>query len=396
MAGNGPVTHPAAATEPSGNPSGSRPLRVLHVVSSLLARAGGPTVSVTGLCEALLRQGVEAEIATVGTPDIDLSRLRTPIHAFPLARPHVLRRSPELHRFLHEQVARFDLIHVHGLWEWPGAYARRAALAAGRPLVVSPRGMLEPWALQQGRFQKRLAWGLWEHANLRTASLLHATSPQEASGIRRLGLQSPVVVIPNGLEAPEPGPKPVLGRRRALFLSRLHPKKGVDLLLRAWASLEETHPDWELVIAGPGDPDYQKNLQDLARSLGLERLRFQGAVFDQAKWALIRSADLFVLPTHSENFGNVVLESLSQEVPVLTTRGTPWRDLETEGCGWWVDAEPVALAQALGGALGMSKEALGAMGLRGGAWVRKRFAWDGLAPDLLREYSTLAREAEER
>jgi glycosyltransferase involved in cell wall biosynthesis len=365
--------------------------RTLHVVSSLMLDSGGPTQSVGQLCAALAVLGAPAEIATVQADRETLPLdLLTPLHTFPIATPRRLRRSPGLARFLLEEARRFDLIHVHGLWEWPGCYARRAAEASRKPLVISPRGMLEPWSLRQNRLTKHLALALWERRNLDSAALLHATAEMEAQNFRILGLHNPVAVIPNGLDSPCPLPGPRASTQRVLFLSRLHPKKGADLLLRAWARLGSKRSGWNLMIAGPDENGYQAALVAEAGRLGLgDTVKFLGPVYGDAKWDLIRGADLFVLPSHSENFGNVVVEALSQGVPVITTHGTPWRDLAEKGCGWWVPTSETALEGALAEALALRPSGLSAMGGKGEAWSRSTFSARAVAATMLRHYQDL-------
>ncbi|MDP1832901.1 MAG: glycosyltransferase [Geothrix sp.] len=364
--------------------------RSLHIVSSLRLSAGGPTQSVTRLCESLNALGAPAEIATVADPEeAPIHPPHVPVHAFPLHAPLRLRRSPELAAFLRQEAHRFDLIHVHGLWEWPGRYARRAALSAGKPLVLSPRGMLEPWSLRQNAWVKRLALALWERRNLEGAALLHATADTEAEQFRAMGLHTPIAVVPNGLDFPDPrrveGANPPI----ALFLSRFHPKKGADLLLRAWATLAPS--DWQLVLAGPDPDGLQAQLEVLARNLGLGgRVAFLGAHYDDAKWDLFRRSSLFVLPSHSENFGNVVAEALSQGLPVIATQGTPWKDLEPRGCGWWVPPTAEGLATALKAALALPQTALADMGRKGQAWARSAFSAEAAAREMLRHYEDLS------
>jgi glycosyltransferase involved in cell wall biosynthesis len=176
------------------------------------------------------------------------------------------------------------------------------------------------------------------------------------------------------------------GRRRLLFLSRLHPKKGIDFLLRAWAGLYRKHPDWELVIAGPDQLGHRRAMQALAADLGLSRVVWRDAVFGSAKTELYRTADLFVLPTHAENFGLVVAEALAHGVPVITTTNSPWAGLRRNDCGWWIDLTDAALSETLHDAMGTPSAALAAMGSRGRAWMERDFAWPVVAREMLAVY----------
>lgn len=367
--------------------------RSLHVVSSLDLRAGGPTQSVARLCEALNALGAPAEIATVLTPG-EPSQIPdgTRVHTFPPGFPARVRRSPELGQFLLRETGRFDLVHVHGLWQWPGLQARWAAERAGRPLVLSPRGMLEPWSLRQRPLVKRLALATWEGRTLASCRLLHATAASEAAQFQALGFRGPCCIVPNPIEIPDlPGqPKPV-GRREILFMSRFHPKKGVDLLLQAWARLQGEFPDWRLHLRGPDPDGYRSRMEDLAASLGIPpgSLQFGPAVDGPEKAALVGSASLFVLPSHSENFGNVVAEALAAGVPVVTTFGTPWEELQTRGCGWWIPVSTEALMAALREALTQAPEALAQMGARGRSWMMQEVSPGVVASRMLAAYRGL-------
>ncbi|MBI4913953.1 MAG: glycosyltransferase [Acidobacteria bacterium] len=366
--------------------------RTLHVVPSMALASGGPAQSVGALCGALVRLGAPAEIATLRRDDgAPLAFPGVPVHAFPASFPSVLGRSAGLGAFLRTQAVNFDLVHVHGLWQWPGVLARRAAARAGIPLLISPRGMLEPWALGQRAWAKRLALATWEGKNLWCAALLHATSEAEARQFRKRGLKNRSVVIPNGVDLPDlPWAGPAEGPRRLIFLSRFHPKKGVDLLLQAWARLQGDFPEWSLDLVGPDPEGHRPGYEALARALGLggDRARFLDALEGAAKWEALASADLLVLPSHSENFGNVVLEALACGVPVLTTTGTPWADLHPRGCGWWVPATEGSLEQALREALALPRPLLRDMGARGRDWARD-FTWEAVATSMVQAYGQL-------
>lgn len=363
--------------------------RSLHVVSSLRLSSGGPTESVVRLCEALNALGAPAEIATVASPgDQAEPAAGTPVHAFPLAAPAPLRRSPGLAAFLDAEAGRFDVVHVHGLWQCPGVYARRAALRHGRPLVLSPRGMLEPWAMAQRGWLKRLALWTWEGRNLRAARVIHATSEAEAAGVRSLALGAPCLVVPNGVAAPAPvedGP-----RRDVLVLGRYHPVKGGDLLIQAWGRLWRDFPGCSLRFAGPDDGGTRAAWEALASRLGIgaSAIAFDGPVTGAAKWPLLRGARVLALPSHSENFGNVVLEALSQGTPVLASDRTPWSSLAERECGWWVPNEPASLERALRRALALPEEE-GRRMREHAVRHASSFSWEAVARRFLEIYGRL-------
>jgi glycosyltransferase involved in cell wall biosynthesis len=314
---------------------------------------------------------------------------QTPIHKFPPGWPSKLHRSSDMRVFLRNELGRFDLVHVHGLWEWPGLYARQEAGRRAIPLVISPRGMIEPWSLRQNSWAKRLAMAAWERKNLHSAAMFHATSQEEAASLRAQGLRQPIAIIPNGIEAPEPMTRIKAEHRTLAFLSRLHPKKGVRELLEAWGSISSRHPAWNLVIAGPDEDGYGREMAQHAALLGLSapRVQFLGSIHGAQKWNFLASADMFILPSHSENFGNVILEALSQETPVMTTHGTPWASLPEQGCGWWIPLE--RLEQELDAALALPPDHRANMGRRGRIWALSAFDWGGIADRMAAAYQWL-------
>ncbi len=293
---------------------------------------------------------------------------------------------------LRREAADAEIIHDHGLWLMPNVEAGRAAWAARRPLVVSPRGMLASAALAFSPLKKRAFWMLLQGRAFAHAACFHATSEQEYTEIRTFGLSVPVAIIPNGIDVIGIA-DPAVGAaayRTALSLGRIHPKKGLDRLLHAWARVEALHPAWRLRIVGPGEQGHDRELRALADALGLSRVSIEGPLYGDHKTEAYYRADLFVLPTLNENFGLTVAEALAAGTPVIATKGAPWSGLEDEGCGWWIDHGVEPLAAALSRAMEMPREALKAMGARGRAWMARDFSWDRVARDMLDMYRWLA------
>jgi glycosyltransferase involved in cell wall biosynthesis len=273
-----------------------------------------------------------------------------------------------------------------------------AARALGLPVVISPRGMLEPWALAYHAWKKRLAWWLYQRRDLRGVTAFHATAEMEAESIRRLGFRQPIIVLPNGVAMPAPTEhrrsvaEPAT--REALFLSRIHPKKGIDLLIEAWARLRPA--GWRLTIAGNDEAGHAAVVERRIREAGLgEAVRYVGPAYGADKERLFRAAHLFVLPSHSENFGIVVAEALAYGMPVLTTTGTPWAELVSRHCGWHVAPTTDAIADALRQAVTLSVAELTAMGAAGRQLVVERYQWDAIARQFGAAYAALgARDAD--
>jgi glycosyltransferase involved in cell wall biosynthesis len=274
---------------------------------------------------------------------------------------------------------RLEIIHNHGLWMMPNVYSGDAVRDSRCRLVVSPRGTLSAWALGRSALQKRIFWLLWQAPVLRAAVCFHATAESEFEDIRRLGFRQPVCILPNGIDVPPLEEKPKAGRRQLLFLGRVHPKKGVDVLLRAWQVVERRFLDWDLLIAGPDNGGYLTAMQALAAQLRLDRVVFCGGLFGEEKLHAYRMASLFVLPTHSENFGMTVAEALAAGTPAIVSKGAPWSGLETHRAGWWIDIGVDPLIACLEKALRCSSSELEAMGHRGRTWMEKDFSWFRIA-----------------
>jgi glycosyltransferase involved in cell wall biosynthesis len=370
--------------KPRSSQSGATILKIIHTVHSLRPSAGGPSYSVPALAKALLVTGVRVELWTADPlPPL-----------FPgLAVRHISagRLTAELLAVCADE--RSLIIHDHGVWlPWNHSVAT-AARRAGVPRVVSPRGMLEPWAMQHRRWKKKLAWGLYQRRDLHTAALLHATAAQEAESLRALGLLGPIMIAPNGVELQEEAPaghRTDLPLHTIFFLSRIHPKKGLLDLVTAWDRIRA--PGWQVIVAGPDEEGHLAEVQRAVARAGLSSaFHFAGPLAGDAKMAAYRSADLFVLPSYSENFGLVVAEALSAGLPVVTTQGTPWKELVTEHCGWWVSPGPASLEEALREAMERTPGERRAMGQRGRRLIETRYAWPAIAQQMILEYQPLIR-----
>lgn len=268
-----------------------------------------------------------------------------------------------------------DLIHLHGMWSPFLAVAALLAHRRGIPLVISPHGCLEPWALQYKRPKKLLALKTYQGEVLRSASLFVATADQELRSIRNLGFRQPVAVVPNGVEVMSISRSSVQGEVKTfLFLSRLHPIKGLLDLVEAWAMVRRR--GWRIVIAGGDEEGYRAKVEALIRLKGLESdFEFAGFVDGARKQDCFDKADVFILPTYSENFGIAVAEALANELPVITTKGAPWSDLVDHHCGWWVPPGVQGISEALIEAMECDPSELRKMGRRGRQLVIDKYSW---------------------
>lgn len=354
-------------------------MKVLHTVASLRPETGGPARSVPGLASALAAAGIEVHLWAAEVPE----DYKPPIGVT------MWHAAPDGAAWRDEG---FDLIHDHGVWLPINHTVAKAALAVGIPRMVSPRGMLEPWALNHKKWKKRLAWLLYQRRDLQSACALHATAESEAAQLRNLGMKQTIAIIPNGVDMGEsltsvlrPSPSAF---KTALFLSRVHPKKGLPLLVEAW---DRVRPDgWRMMVVGPDEGGHSAEVERLVARAGLQdSWEFCEACEGEAKQELFAGADLFVLPTYSENFGIVVAEALAYGLPVITTTGTPWEGLLENRCGFWVHPSADGLETALRSATLLSKEERQAMGQRGKSWIARDFLWDGIGTKMSATYHEL-------
>jgi glycosyltransferase involved in cell wall biosynthesis len=294
-----------------------------------------------------------------------------------------------MRRALRREAEEANVIHNHGLWMMPNLYPAWAVRRKPCRLVTSPRGTLAAWSLRRNAWQKKVMWFLGQGRAVRDSHCFHATAESEYQDIRRAGLRGPVAVIPNGIEVAPEVARTDSGPRRLLFLSRIHPVKGIDVLLRAWSKVESRFPEWELRIVGKDEQGYQEKMQELSTTLGLKRVSFPGPAFGEQKGEEYKNAHLFILPTHTENFGVAVAEALAWGLPAIVTKGAPWSGLDDKGCGWWIEQGVESLADCLDSVLRLSPAELQKRGQRGRQWMEQEFSWEHVGKRMLEAYRWL-------
>jgi len=370
-------------------------LKHFHIVQSIAADFGG-----LGLAALRYSQAVALAGANTSLYVVDRSKDEMPVDSAigliarvggggvgPVSQVLALKRYFDSHGF--------DVVHIHGTWTPILAVASYLALAKGIPVVISPHGCLEPWALQHRGWKKKLALALYQKRIFSKASMMVATAKQELESIRCLGIETAVAVIPNGVDMPPVRTHSQVGERTFLFLSRIHPKKGLPDLVAAWAAVRQ--PGWRVVIAGPDEDGHLDEIRAQIDTLGLgSDFEFTGLVTGDRKEALFAEADVFVLPTYSENFGIAVAEALARGVPVITTTGAPWEDIETWRCGWWVQPGVDGVARALVAAMNTPQEELREMGQRGVQLVKEKYSWDQIGRDALEAYQWMLGHSQQR
>ncbi|MGK2961127.1 MAG: glycosyltransferase [Gemmatimonadaceae bacterium] len=342
-------------------------MKVFLAGTSFAPSYGGPAVSVARLASALSVAGVEVGL---WSPDGSAAEANAPGVTL-------------LDGGLDDALETFrppHIIHDNGIWLPHNHEIAKLAHRRGIPRVVSPRGMLEPWAMRHKGLKKHVAWALYQRRDMRLAACHHAATEVEAKTIEAFELGARIVVIPNGVDLP---PKPVArvtspeGPNTALFLGRIYPVKGLPMLIEAWSSVRPA--GWVLNIAGPDEGGHRAEVEAQVSAAGLsDVVSFSGPADDERKSELFSRAQLFVLPTHSESFGMAIAEALAHGVPVLTTTGAPWPDLD-ETYGWRVEPTVEGLISGLSRATAAPLELLAHMGRAGREIVARDFPWKRIA-----------------
>lgn len=376
------------------------PMRVATLTASISRRAGGLFHSVRRLNAAVVGRGMDICVFALRdsfTEKDTEAWKHIPIKTCRICGPQAFGFAPQLRRELSRWSP--ELIHLHGVWMYPSAVALGMADGGVRPSVISPRGMLDPWALRNSGWKKKIAGWVYENRNLRSAACIHALCESEYRSIRAYGLKNPVAVIPNGIDLPEDGPKLCPpwpdrlrpGRRVLLFLGRIHPKKGLSNLIETWARLSAEKraltEEWALVIAGWSQGGHEDKLKRIVNAKGLERdIMFLGPAFDDVKKACLQNADAFVLPSFSEGLPMSVLEAWSYSLPVMMTGECNTPEGFCAKAAVEVRPEQDSLVEGLDTLMSMSDVDRGQMGLRGRRLVETSFDWPQIAAQMIDVY----------
>lgn len=369
------------------------PLKVGLLTSWLSRRGGGVPEVVRPLARSLVAHRCDVRVFGLAEPSLaDLGTWHgIDLSAAPPVRPFAFGFAPSLSRMLDD--ARLDLIQAHGLWMYPSLASLRWSHRRGKPRVISPHGMLDPWALRRSAWKKRVAGILFEHGHLRGAACLHALNEAEARAIRAYGLRNPICIIPNGVEPPTDGVRapPAWAKdvsqedKVLLYLGRLHPKKGLANLVRAWSSVQRggTARDWALVIAGWDQGRHERELKDLAQGLDLDSsVRFVGPQFDGDKAASYVFADAFILPSLSEGLPVAVLEAWSYGLPVVMTEACNLPEGFAAGAALRIEPRVESIQEGLRNLFAMPDLERRQRGESGRRLVAERFRWPRIAQQM--------------
>ncbi|OKH18061.1 glycosyltransferase [[Limnothrix rosea] IAM M-220] len=390
-------------------------MKILHIIPSISADMGGPSQVALNLVKALRDLGEDAEILTTnfGMGEIKTGdrldyifdeslNLSVPVWFLPYDPPNLKEFifSKAATAWMWQNLANYDILDHHYLFSYLPTCAAAIARFKKIPYTVRTMGQLTPWALNQGKAKKQLYATLFERKNLQKAAAVHCTALGEAEDVRSFGIDTPTVTLPLGVNIPDEIPNARQRLRQQynlpenvpviLFLSRLHYKKRPDLLLRSLADLQRENEPFFGIFAGTGEPEYIEELQQLSQALKLtKKVVFPGLITGEEKECLLQGADIFALPSYSENFGIAVAEALVVGLPVVITKGIQISpDIDAAGGGIVIEDTQSSLTSALLNLLRQPEER-NAIGTKGKAFARHTYSWSAIAQKLATEYQKL-------
>ncbi len=370
---------------------------------------GAPKVAVA-LARALARKEVDISIFGLNARNetrCEAQGKRFAAYTLPEDRSQISRLwpfySPALAKELAARVPEHDLVHIHEIWHYPCYIACKTAKKANRPYIVTVHGELEPWCVDHKAFKKRIYSALIQKRILNEASAIHAVTQEEAEHIRAFGVSAPIVVIPNGIEPTDfqglPSPEEMdrlypelVGKKVLLFLGRIHQKKGLDILARAFGQIARSRKDLHLLIVGPDNDNYRSQVERLLESEGiLDRTTFTGMLTEREKLAALSRADICAIPSYSEVRTIVALEAMACGVPVVITRQCHFPEVAEARAGIVIEPNADQLADALNKLLDnprLCKE----MGENGRRLIMEKFTWDKVADQMIQLYEDVSRK----
>jgi glycosyltransferase involved in cell wall biosynthesis len=364
----------------------------LHFVQSLdPLHGGGLGTAAMGIHQALNLSGHSSHLLSTRASGFHSNFAE--VTQFRRTGPTKLFYSARLQTQSGEWIDRAEVVHGHGFYTYPNYALGGQARKQGKPLVYHAHGMFDPWILRRSKLKKWMVHLLFENANFKHASFWRALSNKEATQIKKFGIKAPIEVIPNGVDIPSkreikelvyyssifPKKRP----RRIVFLSRIHPKKGLNLLIPAFKSLEKDLADWELAIFGPDEDGYRKIIEELVQEYELgEQVTFYGSVSGKEKEAAFRSGDLFVLPSYSEGFPMSILEAASFGLPVLQTSECNFPELARAGGAWMCEPNQESLIHSLREATNCDDQERHQRGEIGRKLVTANYSWKSIASRL--------------
>jgi glycosyltransferase involved in cell wall biosynthesis len=387
-------------------------MRILIVIPAIGSVYGGPSKIAVELAQALGNLGVSVDIITTnanGSNNLDvplyawITEQSYRIKYFPYWGSEVYKLSFSLMRWLFQHITDYDLVHTIGVFSVSVLAANWACQFHKVPYVINPQGMLEPWALSYKRVKKRLYYGLFENNALQRASAIHMLAASEVNGVKSLNLNPPLVIVPNGIHCQdlETLPDPELfyqsfpksrGKKLILFLGRIDPKKGLDLLAPAFAKVHALFPETHIIIAGPDNIGFLPTAQGYFTATGcIDSVTFTGMLTGSLKYAALAAANIYVAPSYSEGFSMSVLEGMGAGLPCVITTGCNFSEAAAANAAYVVNIDPEEIANALIEYLSDSQKAK-EMGDRARQFIFQNYTWEQAAKKLIQVYSQIIEE----
>ena len=360
-------------------------MKILHYIPSIDRTSGGTSTYMQVLAKELGKL-TELHIVTHAS-DKPLPLENCTIHEVPGYNPLNGKFKREVVRLLNE--VKPDVVHVNCCWMPACAAVQRMAQKRGFKVVLTPHGMLEPWIVKRHYWTRKFpALLLYQRAAVKKAACLQATAESEKENLLKLGYNTNVHVVRLGIDAEGISLKPSWKQtKQILFLSRVHVKKGINFLIEAAETLHKELEGYRIVVAGEGEADYVASLKEMICAKELQDIvQLTGGVYGEEKWRLFQTSDFFVLPTHSENFGLAIAESLASGTPVITTTGTPWSDLNTAHAGAWIEVGTQPLTDTLRRFLALSDDERERMGRNGRRLIESKYSARGMAEEMMTVY----------
>jgi glycosyltransferase involved in cell wall biosynthesis len=395
-------------------------IKILNIIENLDDTYGGPAKSVPYMCKYLSEENLDTDILSIKLhkkeENVIVKKYNLNWKTFDYIFSKKFRYSLGLKSYITDLAKNEKklILHNHNLWNYISYISYRISKKHKTHLVTSIRGSLYQWSLNQSIYKKKLAWIIFQKKALENASCIHVTEINELKAVRELGIKTPIALIPNGINLNEfsklkssKNAKESLNletkKKYILFMSRLHPKKGLEYLVNSWIDLANNYKEWILLIVGPEyDKEYVNNIKTKIHQSGIQnRVIFKGMLEGQNRLDAFASSNLFVLPSHSENFGISIAEAMASKIPVITTHGTPWSEINDYKSGWWVELTKKNIHDALNSALKIDQKELDLKGLKGYKLIQK-YEWkyqankmkdlyeylinNGSKPDFIYEY----------
>lgn len=378
------------------------------VVGGISSKSSGVASVITDLTGAMGKIDTQITVFSVECKNHGIGAIPVVPPALSVTRPGRwmgrLSYSKGLKQALDEHIPTVDLVHIHSLWTLPNSYGSLLAYKHGKPVVVSPHGSLESWAMKRSGWKKRVCEYWFQRKELERAQCIHALCDAEVEGFRSFGLTNPVAVIPNGVDLDAFANMPdsteftnlfphAKDKRIVLFLSRVHPKKGLAHLLKAWKQIVHDYHDVILVVAGPDD-GHLTAINDLTTDLELQnQVLFTGALYGREKLAAFSAAEFYVLPSFSEGFSMAILEAMASELPVLISDKCNFPEVSEFNAGLVVSANALDTEKGLRELLSMGQSERINMGRQGRALIESSYSWDQIAQKYLDLYEWITGKA---